>query len=145
MQGLSVTDTKTHQADETVGVECMLAGEHVELSRKQRLVTMRAPLSGVDRDEALLESRNVLLDGLRILGHIVHLRLQRINMRRISLQGIAYLLLEVVDDYEVGEEWQNVLNLEKICVLQEPHGPTERSDHAVNRAKESKCGGLLTS
>ena len=94
----------THQADQAVGVEGVVAGEDVELPAHQCERARRALLRGIHGDEALLEGRDVLLDRLCVLCRLVHVGLQRVDVRRVALEGGAYLLLEIVDDHEVGEE-----------------------------------------
>ena len=59
--------------------------------------------------------------GLRTLG--VHLCLELVDVRRVAFERGANLLLEVVDDNEVGEEWEDVFYLEQIGVLEEAHCP----------------------
>ena len=104
-------------------MERMLTREDIELSCEQRLVTMRTSLASVDSDESLLQCRYVLLDGLGVPCHLIHLSLQRVDMGRVALQRSANLLLEIIDDHKVRKERQDVLDFQKIRVLQESHGP----------------------
>jgi hypothetical protein len=52
----------TYHGDETVRVEGVLAREDVKLSRHQRQATFPAPVSLLDRDEAIREALDVALD-----------------------------------------------------------------------------------
>ncbi len=110
----------------------MVAREDVELACHQRLRTGRAALLRVDGDEAFLERSDVLLDRLSVVCRLVHLCLQRIDVRRVALERSADLVLEVVDDDEIGEEREDVLDFEQFRVLEEPHRPMT-SIHALVR------------
>ncbi|KFY19820.1 hypothetical protein V491_04194 [Pseudogymnoascus sp. VKM F-3775] len=55
-------------------------------------------------------------------GATVHLLAQRIDVARIALQGVADLILKVIDDDEVREEGDEVLNLEKGAAREEGEG-----------------------
>jgi hypothetical protein len=114
-------------------VERVLAREDVELPREQRHGAHRATLAGVERDEAVLEPGCVLLHRVRAARRVVHLLLERIDLRRVSLECVGDLLLEVVDDNEVGEERQDIFNLEQVCVFQEVHGPGAPRARRVSR------------
>lgn len=118
---------RTYHPDETVSMERMLTREDIELSGKQRIQARRAPLVCANRDESVLQVRNIFLDRLGTLGRFVHLRLEFFDMSRVSLQCCAYFFLEVVDDYKVGEEREDILDLEKVCTFEEAHCPVGTS------------------
>ena len=112
-------------------MEGVVAWEDVELAGHEREGAVRAPLRGVHGDEALLQRGDVLLDGVRVARCLVHVRLERVDVRRVALEGGADLFFEVVDDDEVGEERQDVFDLEQLGVLEEPHRP---------RRNRRRCG-----
>ena len=107
--------SKTHQSDQAVRVERVVAREDVELARHERERARRAALRRVDGDEALLQRGDVLLDGVRVARCLVHVRLERVDVRRVALEGGADLFFEVVDDYKVWEEGEDVFDLEEGC------------------------------
>ena len=121
----SEKDETTHQSNQTVRMEGVVAREDVELAGHEREGAVRAPLRGVHGHEALLQRGDVLLDRLCVLRRLVHVRLELVDVRRVPLERGADLLLEVVDDDEVGEERQDVLDLEQIRVLEEAHRPVD--------------------
>ena len=122
-----VEERNTHKTDETVGMEGVLTWEDIELSREERLVADRTLLCRVDGDEALLQCGDILLDSLRVARGLIHLRLQRVDVRGVVLERRTYLVLEVINHYEVGEERQDVFDLQEVGVLEEAHGPASLS------------------
>ena len=73
---------------------------------------MRAAFAGVKGYESVLQPGDVRLDGSRIRCRLVHFLTKAIDVRRITLECVTYLVLEVVDDDEIWEERQNILNLQ---------------------------------
>ena len=112
---------RAHLVDEAVSVEGVLAREDVELSREELLSTAPAPFRGIDDHEPVAEVRNVGLDRLGRPGRVVHVALEALNVGRVALERGADLVLEVVDDDKVGEEGQDVFNLEEVRRFEEPH------------------------
>ena len=115
----------TYQADETVSMKRMATREDVELSGQEEMRADRACFSSVDRHKTVLQSRDILFDRLSRLRSLVHILLQCIDMRRVTLQSMCNLLLEIINDDKVRKEWKDILDLEKISVLQKPHSPVD--------------------
>lgn len=106
-----------HQSDETVRMERVPTWEHIELPRQQCELAVRTSLACIDRYEAVLQRRDVCLDGGRIRGRLVHFSAKAVNVRRVPLERITYLILEVVDNDKVGEEGEDVFDLQEVGVL----------------------------
>lgn len=103
---------RTYEGDETVGVERVQTGEHVELPLHEQPVAVAARLLWLDGDEPVLELGDVTLDGLGRLGRVVHLGLELRDVGPARLEGHADLLLELVNHHKVGEEGKDVVDLD---------------------------------
>lgn len=95
-------------------MERVLAWEDVELPREKGQITAAALLACVDDDEAIAQVGNVALDRFCAPSRLVHVVLEPFDVRRVALERRADLVLEVVDDHEVGEEGKDVLDFEQV-------------------------------
>jgi hypothetical protein len=85
-------------------MERVLTREDVELPRQEGQSTAPTLLARIDDDETVAQIGNVALDGLCAPSCLVHVVLQPLDVRRVALESRADLLLEVIDDDEVGEK-----------------------------------------
>lgn len=95
-------------------MERVLAREDVELPREEGQTTAATFLARIDDDEAVAQVGNIALDGLCAPSRLVHIVLEPLDVRRVALESRADLVLEVVDDHEIGEEGKDVLDLEQV-------------------------------
>lgn len=107
--------------DQAISVEAVLARERVKLSGQELLSARAALLARLDDHEAVVELGDVGLDGLSGARRLGHVLLQALYVRRVVFERRADLLLEVVDHDKVGEEGQDVLDLEQTRRLEELH------------------------
>lgn len=84
---------------------------------------MRTPFSLFQRDEAVLQIRNIIFNDLCASGSLVHVRTKLVDVFGIFLQREADFVFEVIDDNKVREEGEYVLYLQKRRVLDEFHSP----------------------
>lgn len=54
-------------------------------------------------------------------------------MRRVTFESVSDFFFEVVDNDEIREERQDIFDLEKIRVLQKPHGTGKTSQEIVKK------------
>lgn len=109
-------------------MERVLTREDVELPRQQLRPTTSTFFVRIDHDKPLIELGNVGLDRIRRPRRVAHVALEPLDVRGVAFEGVADLVFEVVDDYEVGEEGEDVFNLEKRGRLEEAHGAVGRKE-----------------
>lgn len=102
-------------------MEGMLTWENVKLSREQWIRALRATLVDIQRDESVFEIRDVFLDGFCASSRFVHFGFERLDVIAVPLKSIADLFLEVIDDDKVGEERQNIFDLDEVGILEKLH------------------------
>jgi len=95
---------ETYQGNKAVRMERMLAREDVELPGQEGVCALGAPLAGVDANYTPRQGVNVLLDGVRASCRIIHHPAEAIDVLCVSLERMADLILEVVNDNEIGEK-----------------------------------------
>ena len=119
-------------------MECMVTGKDIELPCKKEIKTTGALLIHVDRDESVFEGGNVLFYGFSGLGSLIHFDLERIDLGRISLQGVCNFFLEIIDNNEIREERQNNFDFQQICIFKELHGSSIMRTQQIAKRKEMR-------
>lgn len=113
--------------DETVGVEGVGAGEEIEDAAENGLVAELADLVAAQFSVSRLESSDLEPHLLGGGGVVVHFLLQLVDARVVVLERLDDLVLEAVDDDEVGEPGEEVVDLQQRALLQQGDGRVDVS------------------
>ena len=100
----------------------MGAGEEVEDAAENGLVAELADLVAAQLSVARLEPADLDADLFGGGGVVVHLLLQLVDARVVVLERLHDLVLEAIDDHEVGEPGQQVIDLQQRTLLQQRDG-----------------------
>jgi hypothetical protein len=111
-----------HLLDEAVSVEGMLTREDIELPRQQLHPTTPTLLIRINDDEPLVQLLDISLDRVCSPRCVAHVSLEAFDVRGVGFEGVADLVFEGVDDYEVGEEGEDVFDFEERGRVEEAHG-----------------------
>ena len=108
-----------HGLKQTLSVEPMHTGEYVELLIKQRLHAFLAFVAAIDLDATVLDCSEFTLELLSIGRVALHLLLESLDLLAIALEGLAYLVLEILDLDLFIEVGKQILNLHNLRLLRE--------------------------
>lgn len=97
----------------------MHTGEYVELLIKQRLHAFLAFVAAIDLDATVLDCSEFTLELLSIGRVALHLLLESLDLLAIALEGLAYLVLEILDLDLFIEVGKQILNLHNLRLLRE--------------------------
>lgn len=100
-------------------MEAVHAGEDVELLAEERLEALLTLVTGVDLDAAILDHAQLVLELLCVGGVAVHEGLEPADLSGVALEGLADLILEVLDLDILVEVGQEILDLDNFRLLGE--------------------------
>ena len=103
-------------------MERMLTGKHEELPTKHRQRAEPALLPRFDNGIPRIQTRDLRPDLPRRVGRVIHLLAEGVNVARVLLERGADFVLEVVDDYEVREEGDEVFDAEEFAAAEKFDG-----------------------
>jgi len=135
-----------HCLRQTGRVEHVLAGKKIEWFGDENAGTGGTSVRRPDKLVLVASLGNLFSDDPSAPGRLDHVLLQLVDVLGVLLEGVADGCLEVVDGDKVGEEGEDVLDLDGRALLQELHCQLDvvlLLDHMFSYLQPQFLAGLL--